>query len=157
MRYTVLGARPGTSEPISSTDNGTVHRCAGARVTSVADFHEQLGAGRFGVAQPTMEGAADLHSLARDRITPTETISSQTRGAFPRARPKRSADAIAARYPTSRRVLNECWMIGCKIHMCAGESQRLCWSKWWGGWGSNPRPRDYESEFGGPVGAAQRP
>jgi hypothetical protein len=23
--------------------------------------------------------------------------------------------------------------------------QRFRWSEWWGGWGSNPRPADYES------------
>ena len=27
--------------------------------------------------------------------------------------------------------------------LCGTQSQRITW--WWGGWGSNPRPRDYES------------
>ena len=129
VRYTVLGARPGTSEPISSTDNGTVHRCAGARVTSVADFHEQLGAGRLGVAQPTMEGAADLHSLAGDRITPTETISSQTRGAFPHAR----AEAQRRCHRCTIRLQEGCWMsvglwvvkficVQVNLSVCAGKT-----------------------------------
>ena len=80
----------------------------------------------------------------------------------PRA-PTHRANAYASRASTGpspwanrgaqcEETLDECWIFGILAEFAPAESRISPASWWWGGWGSNPRPTDYESPRGRPPG-----